>query len=35
MHDPSTWARQSKLAAADKWDQLKKLQDELNGGRKK
>ena len=35
MHDPSTWARQSKLAASNKWDQLKKLQDELDGGRKK
>jgi len=35
MHDPGTWARQAKLAAGDKWDQLKKLQDELDGGRKK
>lgn len=33
MHDPSTWAKQSKLAAADKWDALGKLQDQLKGGR--
>jgi large subunit ribosomal protein L20 len=32
-HDPATWAQQSALAAAGKWDELKKLQDELNGGR--
>lgn len=32
MHNPSTWAKQAKLAAAGKWDALKKLQDELNGG---
>jgi predicted flap endonuclease-1-like 5' DNA nuclease len=35
MHDPSTWAQQAKLAATGKWDELKKLQDELNGGKKK
>ncbi len=33
-HDPSTWVEQSKLAAADKWDELKKLQDELDGGKR-
>jgi len=33
MHDPSTWAKQAKLAAADKWDQLAKLQGELKGGK--
>ncbi len=33
MHDPSTWAKQAKLAAAGKWDQLKKLQDTLKGGK--
>jgi predicted flap endonuclease-1-like 5' DNA nuclease len=33
MHDPSTWPQQSKLAASGKWDQLKKLQDELKGGK--
>ena len=34
MHNPSTWAKQAKLAAKGNWDQLKKLQDELDGGRK-
>lgn len=33
VHDPSTWAQQSKLAASEKWDQLKKLQAELKGGK--
>jgi len=33
MHDPATWPKQSKLAAAGKWDELKKLQDELKGGK--
>ncbi|MFM2393461.1 MAG: hypothetical protein RLZZ546_1443 [Bacteroidota bacterium] len=33
MHDPSTWAQQSKLAASEKWDQLKKMQAELKGGK--
>jgi subtilisin-like proprotein convertase family protein len=33
MHDPGSWPRQSKLAADGKWDELKKLQDELDGGR--
>ena len=33
MHDPTTWAKQSKLAAADKWDALGKLQDQLKGGK--
>ncbi len=32
MHNPTTWAKQAKLAANGKWDALKKLQDELNGG---
>ncbi len=34
MHDPSTWPEQSALAAAGKWDELKVLQDELDGGKK-
>lgn len=34
MHDPSTWAQQAQLAADGKWDDLKKWQDELNGGKK-
>ena len=32
MHNPKTWAAQSKLAADGKWDELKKWQDELDGG---
>ena len=32
-HDPKTWPKQAKLAAAGKWDELKALQDELNGGK--
>lgn len=32
-HDPKTWTEQAKLAAEDKWDELKKWQDELNGGK--
>ncbi|NPA68946.1 MAG: 50S ribosomal protein L21 [Chlorobi bacterium] len=31
--DPTTWPEQAKLAANGKWDELKKLQDELNGGK--
>ncbi|MBT8233003.1 MAG: 30S ribosomal protein S1 [Saprospiraceae bacterium] len=34
MHDPTTWPQQSALAAEGKYDDLKKLQDELDGGRK-
>ncbi|MGV9003020.1 50S ribosomal protein L21 [Flavobacterium sp.] len=30
---PTTWAQQAQLAADGKMDELKKLQDELNGGR--
>ena len=33
--NPSTWAQQSALAAANKWTELKKLQDALSGGLKK
>ncbi|GAB3517255.1 hypothetical protein GCM10027442_36270 [Emticicia fontis] len=33
MHDPTTWAQQAELARDGKWDELKVLQDELNGGR--
>jgi predicted flap endonuclease-1-like 5' DNA nuclease len=33
MHDPTTWPKQAKLAAAGKWDELKKWQAELNGGK--
>lgn len=35
MHDPGTWARQAKLASEGKWDELKKWQDSLEGGREK
>ena len=31
--DPTTWAQQSQLAADGKMNELKKLQDELNGGK--
>ncbi len=34
MHDPTTWPEQAGLAADGKWDELQKLQDELDGGRK-
>ena len=33
MHDPTTWPKQAELAAEGKWDELKKWQDELDGGR--
>jgi len=33
MHDPKTWAKQSKLAAAGKWDELTSLQTVLDGGK--
>ena len=34
IHDPETWAKQATLAANEKWDELKELQDKLDGGRK-
>jgi len=33
MHSPDTWPQQAKLAADGKWDELKVLQDELDGGK--
>ena len=33
VHNPTTWPQQAKLAADGKWDELKTLQDELDGGR--
>ncbi len=33
--NPGTWAKQAKLAANNKWKELKKLQDDLSGGIKK
>lgn len=35
MHDPSTWPKQAKLLADNKIEELKKLQKELKGGRKR
>ncbi len=32
-HDPTTWPRQAGMAAAGKWDELQKWQDELDGGK--
>jgi len=32
-HDPATWAQQATLARDGKWDELKTLQDELDGGK--
>ena len=34
VHNPSTWAKQAKLAYEGKWKELKKLQDSLDGGKK-
>ena len=33
IHNPATWAEQAKLAAKGDWVNLKKMQDELNGGK--
>ncbi|WP_044046650.1 helix-hairpin-helix domain-containing protein [Niabella soli] len=33
MHNPKSWPKQAKLAAAEKWEELKALQDELIGGK--
>jgi len=33
MHDPATWAKQARLAADEKWEELEELQDRLDGGR--
>jgi len=33
MHDPTTWPKQAALAAAGKWEELEKYQDDLKGGR--
>lgn len=33
IHNPGTWARQAKLAYEGKWDELKKWQDALDGGK--
>ena len=33
VHDPATWPKQAKLAAASKWDELATLQASLKGGK--
>jgi len=33
MHDPSSWPLQAQMAAEGKWDELKKWQDEHDGGK--
>ncbi|NNC71079.1 MAG: hypothetical protein HKN90_09690, partial [Flavobacteriaceae bacterium] len=33
IHNPGTWPEQARLAADGKWDELKKWQDNLKGGR--
>lgn len=33
QHDPKTWKKQATLAKNEKWDELKVLQDELDGGK--
>jgi predicted flap endonuclease-1-like 5' DNA nuclease len=33
MHKPNSWPKQAKFASADKWDELKMLQDKLDGGK--
>lgn len=33
-HVPDTWPKQAEMAAEGNWDELKKLQDELDGGKK-
>ena len=35
VHDPSTWAKQAKLADAGKWEKLKDLQKKLKAGKRK
>ncbi|MEY3421927.1 MAG: hypothetical protein RIR48_2227 [Bacteroidota bacterium] len=35
MHEPSIWPAQDALSIKGKWDELKKLQDELNAGKAK
>ena len=33
IHNPGTWPDQSRMAHEGRWDELKKWQDELDGGR--
>ncbi len=32
MHNPTTWPKQAQLCVDEKWDELKELQDRLDGG---
>jgi len=32
MHNPTTWPQQAELAADGKWEELKELQEKLDGG---
>ena len=33
IHNPATWAKQAAMAANGQWDELKELQDKLDGGK--
>lgn len=33
IHNPATWAKQAAMAASGQWDELKALQDQLDGGK--
>ncbi len=33
IHNPTTWAKQAAMAAKGQWDELKELQDQLDGGK--
>ena len=33
IHNPATWAKQAAMAANGQWDELKELQDQLDGGK--
>jgi len=35
LADPGTWPKQAELAADEKWDELEKYQDFLQGGKEK
>ncbi|MEO0469587.1 MAG: isoamylase early set domain-containing protein [Bacteroidota bacterium] len=34
MHNPTTWPEQAALAAAEKWEELEALKDQLDGGKR-
>jgi hypothetical protein len=33
MHDPTTWPKQCQMMVDNQWDELKKYQSKLNGGK--